>query len=407
MHVVLPRDEQWRRAKAGAAAAVRGGKPDAKRAAKVERRQEQLRTAVQEFDAAFEADMGSTPQELAAWQQRVGAATVAMRATARTVDGAAEAGTSRKQRQKAKQVAAQAAGAQARGDDAAATASGNSGGATSYGGTSTFLAPPSDPHRNEYAEPALAAKARRAGLVLPGLPLPLNLKCGVCEPPPWTVAGCCWARRASAPSREVRAGARWELLVAKYVPLLTVHAAAATVGGAAAARPRRSCVDRLTLAYRVLAEWTAEKEAHAPCRRYHPQGHDEYPGGWETLAPERVWDGWGWAANPGAPSAEVLAGPNVVRPYGHPAEVAARAVAAARAEQEGFEEGCGGSARDVKYERAALEAFLEEWWEGRGTGGGHVYGGSDDGDDDDYGDGGTMTDRHDDFVYEDVLRGGD
>ena len=76
-------------------------------------------------------------------------------------------------------------------------------------------------------------------------------------------------------------------------------------------RPRR-----LTVPLTVLFAWREEKEAHAPCRRFHPQGATE------TLEPEHVWDGWEWLANPDAPSAAVLAGPHIMRPHSHPAEVA-------------------------------------------------------------------------------------
>ena len=100
-----------------------------------------------------------------------------------------------------------------------------------------------------------------------------------------------------------------------------------------------------------------EKEAHAPCRRFHPQGATE------TLEPEHVWDGWEWLANPDAPSAAVLAGPHIMRPHSHPAEVAKRAAAEAAWAHEAAERTedatTGEAAREALYERAAFAVFVE------------------------------------------------
>ena len=121
-------------------------------------------------------------------------------------------------------------------------------------------------------------------------------------------------------AREARVAARWERLLLSFVPLL----AAGDGGPPLSQLPwRRSTLPRLT-----LEVWRHEREAHAPCRRFCPQGA---PGGgmFETLAPERVWDGWEWVANPDAPSAEVMAGPNMQRPFAHPAEEVRREAAEA------------------------------------------------------------------------------
>lgn len=148
------------------------------------------------------------------------------------------------------------------------------------------------------------------------------------------------------PARATRAVARWELVLLLLVPLLAPGPRTA----------RRIALDarciRRGRACGVASAWRAERDAHEPCRRFHPQG-----GGMETLEPEHVWDGWEWVANPAAPSAEELAGPHIRRPFSHPAEVAKREAARAR---EAEEREWWGDAREHDYERAALAVFLEE-----------------------------------------------